>query len=243
MNLHDLLLGTLASISVVILVLFLLTLYEFLNLDKELFRDYIIGLAMVSVGILCFIFRYIIFPPLSEVENIIFGFGIQILPAIFMFYLLHGTEKLARQEKADFKKDEKMYTTTFYLFIILVVFQVAYMGISLVSEKLYEILNIGSIVIYSLFLILILLSFLEYKKAFGPPIDKVIYSYMLAIILLAAGGIITTSILFPLEDGNKTFTDLSYLRNIVATVGALVTIQPAIISYRSVFKFRKMLSG
>ena len=243
MNLHDILFTMFVSISTLIFVLFFWTLYEFMKLGKEQFRNYIFGLAMICVGILFCIFRYIIFPPLSNFEKTIFGYGMNVLPAVFMFYLLCGTEKLARIENSRFIRNETLYGVVLYMFIILCVYQTIFISISFVPANLYEILDIWSNVLYIMFLVLLLKLFLEYKKAFMPPFDKIIYHYVLAIIFLAVGGILIGDSLLPIVTDEKTFTDLSYLRNIIAVIGAMITLIPASICFKSVAKFRRLLKG
>lgn len=244
MDLNTIFLVIIISINILVFILVVGTLFEFNKLDKEQFKFYIIGLFFYGLTVFCFFLEFILFPPLNDFEYVILDSGLSISPLIGMFYFIKGTEKLAKQENPGFKKNELLYNLYFYFTIITIfLVYVVYVSFVALSKTIYEILHVISFVFYAIIVVLALILLLEYKQNFSAIIDKIITQYILAIVLLIVAGLIITEALEPIRADKIIFTDLSNLRTGIATIGAFIIFIPFIICYRSVSKFRKLLSG
>ena len=108
MDINNLILILSISSGFFIFALVILTLYEFFKLDREQFQFYIIGLLLYVVSIICFLIQYMIFAPLSDLENLILGYGVRLSPLIGLLCFILGTEQLAKRENPDFRRNETL---------------------------------------------------------------------------------------------------------------------------------------
>lgn len=244
MDLHSIFLFILVCLNILVFILVIGTLYEFGRLDAEQFKYYIIGLAFYGITALFFLCRYILFPPLSNFENLIFAYGANVSPIIGVFYFVKGTEYLAKKENPEFIRNEKLHNLVLYLVVISCVAVIFVSSLWIVeAKKIIEILEVLTGLLYVITILLALILLLEYKNTFSELFAKIIYHYILAVVLLLAGGIVTVQALLPIEFENLTITDLSYFRNFIAIIGGIIVFIPFVICYRSVSKFRKLLEG
>lgn len=243
MDIQTILVIALAIVNISILILVIWTLYEFIKLDKELFRSYIIGLFFYGITVMLFFIQYIILAPLSTFENAIIGSGTYIFPLVGIFYFLKGTEDLARKETSTFTKNEVLYKTILYLFVIESVYLILYLPMSFVSKDIYEIYMSFSYLLYSICVVLAVILFLEYRTAFTDVFKKIISHYIIAVGLLIGAGTLITYSLAPVQIGDATLMEISLFRIIIALFGSFIIFIPFLICYVSVYKFRKALQG
>lgn len=244
MDLNGILLVAVTFLTILILILVSLTLYEFIKLDKEQFKFYIIGLILYCGAVISFFLRYIVFPPLTDLENVILGMCTTISPLVGMFYFIKGTEYLAQREQVDLVKNEKLYSLVFYFLVITIIYQ-SFLNIvwSIFSKNVLLFISISSAIFYFIVVFLALKYLFGYKNAFSGLISDIIYQYIVAVIFLIAGGVIVVEALEPISFGKIIFTDLSYLRTCISFIGLIIVFIPFLICYRSVSKFRKLLTG
>ena len=245
MDINTVFLLSMIAISFSVIILVIWTLFEFNKLDKEQFKFLIIGLLFYGITVICFFLRYIVFTDLNDFASIILEYGTFISPIFGIFYFIRGTEFLAKQENPGFVRNETLYNLVFYLIIITAGFSLTINALRVVglSESVYKILAMFTNILFSLVAFFALKLMLEYKKSFSDPVDKIIFQYVIAAALLIIGGVIVVAALQPLLIDKGTITDLSHLRNVTATIGAFIILVPFIICLKSVYSFRKMLSG
>lgn len=244
MDLHTIFLIILIILNMLVFILVTWTLYEFIQLGKEQFKYYIIGLFFYGLTVLSFFLLFIVFSPSNEIASSILQLLVFVAPFIGIFYFVKGTDYLAKKEKPDLIRDERLYNLVVYFTIILIVYDTIIVIIwSILPQIIADILDYSTYFLIAILLVLALKLLFEYKKAFLPPLDKIILQYILAVILLIGSGSVLTFVLDPIISEDLTFTDLSYLRNSIAVISASIILIPFIICFRSVSKFRKMLQG
>ena len=125
----------------------------------------------------------------------------------------------------------------------MVVYQLCNVLLLLISERIYEVANVFVLVLYAIIAFLALKLLFEYKNTLNEVFAKIIFHYILAVVFLIVGGAILVIIFMPISGDAQTITDLTYLRNTIGLVGALIIFLPFVICYKSVSKFRKLLEG
>ncbi len=165
-------LNTLLLIVINIQVFFSISLmfgciYQFNRLDKDLFKYYIIAILFFAITTIFCFFRYILFPPLSDMENGIFDYVSFLGPVLGLFYFIKGTNFLATKFQSDYKKNDKLYNLVIWLILIQAVYLFFYISTIYWSKDLFNNLNgIGS-VMYLVINFLALKLFIDYYKGFG----------------------------------------------------------------------------
>ncbi len=217
------------------------TIYEFEKLESNLFRYYIIGFIFYTLGSIGFFLRYLVFPPLSSFESAFFGLLGGISPLLGLFYLLKGTEYLAKEETDKFSRNESLTKIIFYLLLSIAIIQAIYMPLVGYSDTMFELMRLIALILFFITFSLAFKLLYEYKKFFNPTFAKIVQRYAIAIVLYIIGGVSSATAYDPIEYGGATFSDLSYLRVGLGLIGTILAFMPFIIFYKSVHTFRKTL--
>lgn len=229
-------------LNIIILFSALYAILQFYLLDKDQFKNYILGLVFYSIGIFGFYLRYIVMSPLSDVETFALV-NLTHFPALFgIVFFVKGTKILAYQEKADSKTGHRLYTIILYFFVFDLLFLIVHGPFIFISEDLFWKLNSLSLLFLFMIVILSLINLFQFQKIFMPPINKVIYLYILSIVLIISGALIITAALRPVSTAQLTIADISVVRNTIAVAGFLTAFVPFLIFIRSIRSFRKSLS-
>ncbi len=243
MDLHKFLLVVFVCLILLIFIFVSFTLYDFYSLDFMLFRKYLIGLFFYFLTIFCFFLRYVVLTPLNPYENVILAYGLTISPLIGVFFFIIGTEYLANQLNKNFKKDEKRYKVFLIILLVLCVYEIFDQLKAETLKDFYVPLTIVGNILYIITLLLAVNLLLDFQKALGGIFSKIIFHYIVAVVLLVVGGLISVEALVPVTLEEKVFTDLSYIRNVFAILGCLIAVIPFVICYKSVSKFKKLLTS
>ena len=218
-------------------------LYEFYKLDSEQFRYYIIGLGLYNVAVIFVFLQYVVLPPLTHMEYALSALFLYSPGILGAFFILKGTRYLVQQENPTFSEKEKLYTQIKYLVICAAIYTTAYHPSILISVTLFRILNIVPSTLYFIITLLMFKLLFVYKKNLNPIISSVVTLFVTTILLFIIGSIIFVQSQLPIRYNGYTYTDLSYLNQILALIGAYLIFISFLFSYLTISKFRRILTG
>ncbi len=242
MDLHTVFLAVFIITILFAAALLMWTIYEFIVLDKHIFRFNILGIIFFEIAILFILFRFIVFPPLSDFENIIFGFPVAISGVLAMLSFIKASEITAQKFGTGFVRDEKFRKIVFGLMIgVITLDSMVFMIWPFVSENVLERAEMVSGMVWISMFLSVLFLLIKYQKSFGGMFSNIMLIYVITVALLGVAAIIINQALLTIQFENITFTDLSYVRNITAILGASVAFILGFVCFRSIHLFRKLL--
>ncbi len=239
MNVTLIFYGLTLLFSILIFILAIFTFYYFLNLDRELFKHIIYGLFSLSTSVIGFLGLYLIYPSSDGLRRSFFGFLMRIPSVMGVFFFVKATELLASKENNSFQKDQKLDKMLYILLLTNIFWNIPHTIALLSKSDLFNLINIITYVFFFSIVLLALKIILSYKKIFIFPLDSIVSSYTISIVLFIIGGIIANLSLSPVTQKGVNLLDFSAFRMGLVMVSMILIFYPFTVFYRSVSKLRK----
>ncbi len=244
MNAGDIFLVILVSLCLFAFFLFSWTIYQYQKISKDEFKQYIIGLCVYIITILCFLLQYILLAPASFLVNAILGYIVYVAPLLAMYFFIKGTENLAYKFGSSQKLNKKWYSRFLVIAIITAIYDSIIATVIASADEASTITDIMGILYLILNITLLVITFklfLDYKRAFGGLFGEIISLYTKAVILFKAGGVFVVTSLQPIIFGTETFDSISNFNIVVATIGAFIVVMPFLLCFFTIAKFKKII--